>query len=303
MKKKLSIVAAVVSTLLVAGCFDINNEDDHKKTDSLSLKQLIEYGSATNTGPAGLYIKDDGTLVAVGPGSGGTKSGEIFVADPGSSDLVAKIVKTTGIQTYFGFHSLTYSPTRDSFFICSNPKIASPVSLPTVVEFKVNQAGEYAWTSVMNLGTPGIQPNQICKSLAVIENRIFVINASAIDDRYPAMYWADLPDKAAPSANMKMAFQYSQLGLKRSQLLRFTLMDMALEKDMPLNMYNFYLLDRGRNSIDKVSLVYNTTLNVMELRDVIPMGYDPISINEPSALVNLNNSPLPFTIMMIVISL
>ncbi|WP_139057236.1 hypothetical protein [Candidatus Ichthyocystis hellenicum] len=260
MKKTLPIVAALVSTLFVTGCFDDDTKPKPEpKPDRLELKQLMEVpGLAVYGGPLGLTLSDDGTLIATGLGDivvKRDKSGAIYTADPGSSKLVERTIESDVGEDYYGFSSVAYSKLRNSLFVCSVPLLSFGGVAPAVVEFELDNKGDYEWKGVMEFSPT--RTGQVCKGMKIQNNNLLVVNTVAIDGTYPVLYRIDLSTNPALPAQIPVFLRYADLGYTASDMLAESVVDISadmLHDSMPTNPGDFhiYLLDRAKSSIDEV---------------------------------------------------
>ncbi|WP_092484348.1 hypothetical protein [Candidatus Ichthyocystis hellenicum] len=286
MKKPLLIVA-VVGTLLVTGCFDEDKKPEPKPI-RLELKQLMELPGVAHSGPLGLTLSDDGTLISTGLGDVITKrnkSGTIYTAAPQSSNLVERSIDSGAGEDYYGFSSAVYSKKLNSLFVCSVPLLSFGAIAPTVVEFKLDSGtGHYVWTSVMNFN--GAQPSQLCKGMAIQNNNLLVVNMVAINDSYPVLYRVDLRNPLP--ATMPVSILYRDLGYTASEMLAESVVDIAPEMEEYSEAKNpgdfhVYLLDRSRRSIDEV-IFRNASGSI----SVTEANFDIKIIRDPLSFINID---------------
>ncbi|WP_141663771.1 hypothetical protein, partial [Candidatus Ichthyocystis sparus] len=228
----------------------------------------------------GLTLSDDGSLIAVGLGdiSSATKSGQIYTADPGSSDIKVRTISSTAAQNYYGFSSVAYSKKLDSIFACSTPILSYGTIAPSVVQFKLDATGNYVFTKVMNFVST--RTGQICKGMAIQKNNLFVVNTAAIDASYPVLYQVDLD--ILPNT-MTMALRYSDLGYTRAELLAESVVDITPAKDPdPRSDFHLFLLDRSRRSIDEVKIA-----TAPAVKSVTQLSFDEKIISEPLSIMNM----------------
>ncbi|WP_139057235.1 hypothetical protein [Candidatus Ichthyocystis hellenicum] len=296
MKKTLPIVAALVSTLLVTGCFDEDKKPEPKPV-RLRLKQLMEVPGVAYSGPLGLTLSDDGTLIATGLGDVLTKrnkSGTIHTAAPRSSDLVEKTIASGAGENYYGFSSVAYSNSRNSLFVCSVPLLSFGTVAPTIVEFVPDNNGNYVWSGAMNLSNT--RTGQVCKGMTIDNNNLLVVNMVAIDGTYPVLYRLDLSNLINPfalPAAMPVFLRYADLGYTPSEMLAESVVDISPyvpNTPRAAGSFHVFLLDRARNSIEEVA--FDDPLGTTRIERA---SFDKDIIKYPLSFISIDHGKFIFS--------
>lgn len=256
--------------------------------------------SGSDVRPFGISAIDDGSIVITSlgllPPREGT--GSILRLKPDESLFTKVNIVASKEQKFHALTSSAYSKDRKSLFVCSVPDITTFDGIaPSVVEFKVNESGDYVWNSVMNFSD---ETGQVCKGITVVKDRLFALNPMYSNTSEPAVYSADLSSETLP-ATMEVVQRYSDLGFVDQNLQNVLgVTDVIPAKNQEDNKYSVYVLDKANSSISGLTFMLGEGGSLSRLGDVSKRDIDVDSSYFPSAFASVDDntffvslSPLP----------